>query len=421
MKNPMINKLRVKFVLVSTISVLAVLVVMFSVLAFTNFRTMDDKMNQLVSAIENNGGNLYLRDGFNGTNQDGSLSAESYFDTRYFIVYFDDKNLVTYSNLNNIFSISAEEAKDYTTRILTSNKFEGYIDNYKYRVTNLNYLNAIIFVDASREIEMVKSSMFGSIVIFAVVIILTLIFSYLFSGRAISPIVDAYEKQKRFITDASHEIKTPLTVISANMDILEMQYGENKWVKNTSSQVTRLTSLVNNLTTLAGMQEQEKINREEFSLSEISTLAAQSFQAVADSANKDFHYSIQDDINFYGDEAAISQLLYIALDNSIKYSQDFGRIDFTLNRAHGKILIQVSNTASGIEKGDHSEFFDRFYKQDSSREIHSNSFGIGLSLASKIVQSHNGNIKAFSTCDDNFTLNIEFNLKPSKVARHTAG
>ena len=416
----MINKLRFKFVLVSTVSVLAVLVVMFSVLAFTNFHTMDNKMNQLINAIERNDGSLYFEDGFNGANQDGSLSAESYFDTRYFIVYYDNKNLVTYSNLKNIFSISTEEAAAYTSQILATKKYDGYIDNYKYHVSHFNNLNAIIFVDASREIEMVKSSIFGSVVIFTVVIGLTLIFSYLFSGRAIKPIVDAYEKQKRFITDASHEIKTPLTVISANMDILEMQYGENKWVKNTSSQVTRLTSLVNNLTALAGMQEQEEINKKEFSLSEICTLAAQSFQTVADSNNKDFHYNIQDDINFVGDETAISQLLYIALDNSVKYSQESGRIDFTLYKNLGKIIIQVSNSASGMKKGDHHEFFDRFYKKDSSREIHSNSFGIGLSLASKIVQSHNGSIRAFSTSDDNFTLNVEFSAKSSKTTRLSA-
>ena len=408
----MIDKLRKKFVVVAVASVTLMIVIIMSVLGIINYSSMNTRMGTLVELIESNNGELIKPDRFDKQHKPNpKLPREALFDTRYFLVYYNEFNEISYTNLGNIYSVTPKEASEYASIVLSRNDLEGYYDNYKFKVSRIAGQKVIIFVDATRELAIFMSFIYNSLAVSVLALILTGIIAYIFSPRAIMPIVTAYNKQKRFITDASHEIKTPLTIISANLDILELQQGENKWIKSSSEQVTRLTRLVNSLTALSRLEEQTVLNKSEFDISEVFKSCIRSYESVVKNDNKSIHNYIEEAVIYDGDKHLIEQLAYIVIDNAVKYCSPEGEIQVDLKKqdkriGDKKINIVVKNTADNIEVGSHEEYFDRFYKADKSRSKNENSFGIGLALAKQIVESHKGRINAYSNKVDEMIIEI---------------
>ena len=245
-----------------------------------------------------------------------------------------------------------------------------------------------------------------SLIGFAAVFVLILIFS----KRIIRPISESYEKQKRFITDAGHELKTPITIINADADVLEAELLEsNEWLDDIRKQTSRLTRLTNDLVYLSKMQEDDaKVLKSVFSISEIAADTCQSFYAVAISKNKKFAYSIQPDLLMLGDEQAITKLLTILIDNAIKYSPEGGIIRLNVKKDGKTILIHAYNATDNIEKGSANHLFDRFYRTDASRNSETGGFGLGLSVAKAVVEAHRGKISAVS--EDGNSLSVEVSI-----------
>ena len=229
--------------------------------------------------------------------------------------------------------------------------------------------------------------------------IATFIIASLFSKVALRPVEESYNKQKRFITDASHEIKTPLAVIDANTDILEMENGESEWTKSTKNQITRLTNLTNSLVSLARMDEGSlALEMEEFSLSELILEEYETYMPLAVMKNKKMEKQLEKNVKFVGNEQYIRQMIGIFLDNAIKYSTDDSVIEISLS-AKRKIIIR--NKAVGLKKDkNYDELFERFYRMDSSRNSSTGGYGIGLSLAKSIILMHKGKVSARSVGDD---------------------
>lgn len=226
------------------------------------------------------------------------------------------------------------------------------------------------------------------------------------SKRIVRPVAESYEKQKQFITDAGHELKTPMTIISADADLAEMECGENQWISDIRRQAQRLTDLTNDLIYLSRMEEEQpKLQRIDFPLSDVTEEMAQSFQALAKSQEKEFTLHIQPMISFTGDEKAIRQLLSILLDNALKYSPAGGQLKLVLEKQGRSIVLLVSNTsAQPIEQDKLPHLFDRFYRTDQSRSSQTGGYGLGLSIARSIVLAHKGKIRAES--GDGRTLTI---------------
>jgi two-component system, OmpR family, sensor histidine kinase CiaH len=403
----MIKKLRMKFITVSMLSITIVLFLILGTVNYTNYRDLNrraDKMLELI--IKNNGRIPRPRSNDKSDAINTEFSREALFETRYFVVYFDENSKVLMSDTGNVFSVSASNAQDYALEVSDKIAKSGFIDNYKYQKCNIKGNQAIVFVDSTRDIELFQGFLLNSAYIALISLVLVFIVSYLLSPLAIKPIITAYNKQKKFITNASHEIKTPLAVISANVDIIEMSTGESKWITSTKNQIHRLADLVNQLVSLSRLDENQTMDKFKLSLSDLAVMAAESFESIALESEKEFETQIQEGVTYSGNEKNLSQLLYILLDNAFKYSNDHGKIRLSIFQKHEKMIIEVYNTTKPIAKGNHNEFFDRFYREDESHNSHITGFGIGLSLAQSIVLAHKGKITAKSIDGNSVTIEV---------------
>lgn len=231
-----------------------------------------------------------------------------------------------------------------------------------------------------------------------------------FCGKILKPVTESYEKQKRFITDAGHEIKTPLAIIKADADVLEMEYGENEWLDGIQAQIKRLSSLTADLVYLSKMEEADNtLPMIEFPFSDVVLETAQSFHALAQTQEKQFTFHVPPMLSYNGNEKAIRQLVNILLDNALKYSPEQGYVYLDVQKQHRQIQLTVFNTTEQpIKKENLEHLFDRFYRADASRNSQTGGYGIGLSVAQAIVTAHSGKITA--STKDNLSLEISISF-----------
>ncbi len=224
------------------------------------------------------------------------------------------------------------------------------------------------------------------------------------SNKIVAPFAESYAKQKRFITDAGHELKTPLAVITADTEVLEMDIGENEWLTDIRHQTSHLTELTNDLVVLSRMEERDaSAQLERFSLSALAEEVLESFRMMASAQNKSLECSIEPDLHMSGDEKAIRRLISILLDNAMKYSEENGTIRLTLRRQRHQLRLSVYNTMPVIKRENLSHLFDRFYRADESHNSQTGGYGLGLSIAASTVNTHRGKITA-STEDEKSLL-----------------
>ena len=354
------------------------------------------------------------------------ISPESQFDTRYFTVTINSKGEVENIDTSKIASVSSENAAEYAKKLWKSGKKgdgkSGFADNCKYLTVDEDGSTMYIFLSCQRELSTIKTYILASVGISVFGLLVVFVMIYFFSGKILKPVSESYEKQKRFITDASHEIKTPLTIIDANTEVIEMMEGENEWTSSTRKQIARLTSLTEKLVFLSRMDEEAtKLEMLEFSLSDAILDTAEPFKAVARTKGKKLTIDVTDKILYTGDEKTIRQLISILLDNAIKYSgcssvscekatqtqnncvtsagDPAPEIELTMRPSGKNRIITVWNTVddtANIKKGRQDMLFERFYRTDASRNSKTGGFGIGLSAAYAIVKAHKGKITAES-------------------------
>ena len=368
------------------------------------------------------------------------ISPESQFDTRYFTVTINSKGEVENIDTSKIASVSSENAAEYAKKLWKSGKKgdgkSGFADNCKYLTVDEDGSTMYIFLSCQRELSTIKTYILASVGISVFGLLVVFVMIYFFSGKILKPVSESYEKQKRFITDASHEIKTPLTIIDANTEVIEMMEGENEWTSSTRKQIARLTSLTEKLVFLSRMDEEAtKLEMLEFSLSDAILDTAEPFKAVAGTKGKKLTIDVIDGILYTGDEKTIRQLVSILLDNAIKYSgcssvscengninkKNLNKtnlnetiqtqnncvtagdmapeIELTMRPSGKNRIITVWNTVddtANIKKGRQDMLFERFYRTDASRNSKTGGFGIGLSAAYAIVKAHKGKITAES-------------------------
>ncbi|MGN0493930.1 MAG: sensor histidine kinase, partial [Acutalibacteraceae bacterium] len=252
----------------------------------------------------------------------------------------------------------------------------------------------VTFGDGSMNISMTFTTVLTVCAVVFVSFSVVFILIVFFSRHAVKPIAESYEKQKQFITDANHELKTPLTLILANLDIIEAETGENEWLNDIRCESERMSALVNQLVTLTRMDEGDKnLQAESFDISALLNGVCADFSAIAAQKNKRLYVSVRENIFYKGDAPALRRLFTILLDNAVKYCDKNGDISVSL-KSGKHITVCVENSFSDVESTELDRLFDRFYRADKSR-TYDGGFGIGLSIAKAIVQNHRGKICAY--------------------------
>lgn len=389
------SKLRKKFIYFS-VGIIAI--VLLSIMAFvnvTNFYNLKRSSDELLKTlVENNGVMPSFK--LNDNSKEEKTVYLKNFSNRFFTVKTDNKKNVITVNTDDVFFTSASEAVEYAKDVLSSGKSRGYYGGFKYVVENTENGKLIAFVDVVKDFDVFYSNLGNSVVISFFVLGFVTFFSFVLSKKAVAPMVQAYEKQNAFITDASHELKTPLAIINTSADVLEMESGESKWTGNIHKQVNRLNGLIGNLISLTKLEESDDLDRLEFSLSDTLDDCVMDVKDYALSLDKNIVTDIEKDISFKGDEKLIRQVIGILLDNAIKYAREKSDINVKLTKQNKKIVFTVENEADNLEIKNYNILFERFYRADSSRNSKTGGYGIGLSIAQSIVLKHKGKISVDS-------------------------
>lgn len=412
----MLKKLRRRFVLSAVAAVSAVLLILICGINVWNYIVTTNRMDATIYTFVSHEGappapketepdRPQDNSGHNsGDRFFGSPSPEMKYMMRYFSVTFTDGE-ITSTSTDFVKSITQEQAQEYARQVYDSGKERGFCGEYRYMATNDGSETTVVFLNVSPELSymttlLLVSSAVGVICLAAVTVLVAV-----FSKRAIAPYVRNIEQQKRFITAAGHELKTPITAISASADVLDMEIPGNEWVENIQKQAVRLSGLTAELVELSRLSEEQPFpERAEFSLSDAAWEIAEAFSFSAKAAEKRFSQEIEDDVTVFGDMSAFQKLTSILLDNALKYSDENGEIRLTVKRRGRRAEITVFNTCSHVDRNEIPHFFERFYRSDKSRSSPGN--GLGLAAAREIAEAHGGRITAKTSNERDITFRV---------------
>lgn len=338
------------------------------------------------------------------------LSPETPYESRFFSVLFDEEHQMLQTDVGQIAEVDEEDAIAYAQRVVKLGRSSGFLGNYRYLVSQEELGTRVIFLNCGRSLSSFYATLLTSLILALLGLAAVLVLLLFLSSRIVRPVAESYEKQKRFITDAGHELKTPMTIISADAELAELECGENQWITDIQNQVQRLTGLTNGLIYLSRMEEEQpKLQYIEFPISDIVEEMAQSFLAPAKSQEKELSLHIQPMLSYQGDEKAIRQLVSILMDNALKYSPAGGRLEVRLKKQGKTMLLTVSNTSvQPLESDKVAQLFDRFYRTDQSRNSQTGGYGLGLSIAKSIVEAHKGKIRAEMTDSEMLSVVASF-------------
>ena len=308
-------------------------------------------------------------------------------------------------NNNNAISKLAnitDEIRNYALEVSKRNSDEGYIGNYIYKVRKIGINGKeVTLIESENTIKELKTTIIIAIVVGVLGLITIYIIAKKISKTIVKPVADSFEKQKQFVSDASHELKTPLAVIEANADVLQDKVGENKWITYIQNEVQSMNKLVNDLLVLARMENTNTTNNKKFNLSKEVQMSVSVFESIIYEKKIKLETNINDGIEFNGEKEDIKHIISILLDNAIKHTKENGKIIVNTIKEKNDIKIEVKNQGEPIPEEERKKIFERFYRVDKSRNRNEKRYGLGLSIAKGLVEKYNGTIKARSS--DGFT------------------
>ncbi|HHJ8059921.1 TPA: sensor histidine kinase, partial [Streptococcus pyogenes] len=395
----MFNRIRIRFIMIASIAIFIILSSIVGIINTARCYQSQQEINRILHLISSNKGKL--PDTTESSKRLGTkLSEDSLSQFRYYSVIFNANGHLLSSNTANISALDREEAQYFARLFAKSGEEKGSYRHqdsvYSYLITQLpNEEKLVVILDTTfyfRSVgDLLAVSMmlaFGGFIFFVVLV-------SLFSGMVIKPFVQNYEKQRRFITNAGHELKTPLAIISANNELVELMTGESEWTKSTSDQVKRLTGLINQMITLARLEEQPDVVLHMVDFSAIAQDAAEDFKSLVLKDGKRFDLTIQPNIMIKAEEKSLFELVTILVDNANKYCDPKGLVKVsltTIGRRRKRAKLEVSNTYLEGKSIDYSRFFERFYREDESHNSKEKGYGIGLSMAESMVKLFKGTI-----------------------------
>lgn len=392
----MLKKLRWRFILAAMAAFVTVVATLLCLVNLWNY--------QLVTRQQDNTLERLAKIDYGSTPGSGRppfdrmerFSPEVPYMLRFFSVHFAPDGSIRQTQQQYIASISRSQAEEYAKAVLSGGRQSGYYQGYRFLVQAGEEDTAVVFLNSERELQSMQSLLLLTLVIALSCIVVVFVLVMLFSRRAILPYVRNLEAQKQFITNASHELKTPLTAIATSADVLAMECPEDEWVQSIQTQAAKLSKLITNLVTLSRLNEENPFPvRAEFPLSEALWETAEPFASLVRAQGKEYSQEIQDGLTLWGDRMAIQQMVSILLDNAMKYTPQGGSIRLKAGRSGKRATIAVSNTCSQDGALDVTRLFDRFYRGDASHSGTVGGTGIGLSIAKATAEAHGGSIQAW--------------------------
>ncbi|BEU86748.1 HAMP domain-containing sensor histidine kinase [Selenomonas sp. TAMA-11512] len=399
----MLKKLHAKVFLAGTAALILAVAVVLGVLNLIVYNDMLEQIYREAGYIAYYGGKLPEE------NEEEEASAhaqgidyppEYHERMRFFLAYTDASGRLTNMNLSRIASITPEAAAEMSERILASGETRGrgaYAKNRGYYAYRLSPLadggQLLVVMDCTREWQIMREFMYFSLIVGAVAIALYILLFAFFSKRIMAPFQRNMKSQRQFITNAGHELRTPIAIISANSEVLEMMNGKNEWTTTILRQTKRLSDLVDGLLSIAKIEERS----DEFRIvdvdgSKLVNDAAASFREIAKEGAKSLTAAVEEGLIVKADERLFYTLVNILVDNAIKYCDDGGMVHVVFERKAKSVQLLVSNDYKDGAGVDYTRFFDRFYREDASHSSEKKGFGIGLSMASEIVGYCGGSI-----------------------------
>ena len=414
----MIKQLQKRFILAAMISLTLVLAVIIGSGSMMNYYAILSQADETLATLAANNGT------FSKDSMEEYLAAKKAFlcgegepppeVSYYFTALMSRDGQLLSVNIKNIMKVDNETAARYADSVWNTSRVKGFLDGYRYLRSDVQDQDGelLIFLDCEQKLLSFQNFLLTSLITSLAGLTAVWILLMLLAKGIVRPISESYEKQKQFITDAGHELKTPLTIISADTDVLEMQQGSNEWLSDIRIQTERLSKLTYDLIFLAKMEEGHKATRvQAFSISDMAEKSVQAFQTLAKVQQKEFSSQIQPGLVLRGDPSQIERLFSVLLDNGLKYSQPGGRISVNLQLRRHSIHLEVFNTTDYIEKEQIPRLFDRFYRIDQSRSSETGGHGIGLSIAKAIVLAHSGEIAAISQDGCSLTVTVSLPMQ----------
>ena len=398
----MFEKLKRKFMIVIMTVITTSFILIFGSIYIITYRANENEMN------------MNLHAALNGPKRP---SHEAPFMAGMIKVEVDSKNSIV--NIYSLLEFEKEEIKDSILSIINSEELVGRINinnnSYGY-LKEVNQLGMkIVLLDRQPQINVLNNLL--KIFLMVGVISLSLIYlvSLYLTNKIIKPIKESYNKQKQFIGDASHELKTPLAIIKTNLSVISENKNENirsqmKWLNYINDQSDRMSKLIDEMLTLAKVDDMKEIVEiERFDLSDLLNNILLTCEAYIFENNINLHSDIKEEIFIKGDKENLKKTIIIILDNAIKYTNKNGSIFVNLKEEKNKVKLEIKNTGEGIKKEHLEKIFERFYRIDESRVRESGGYGLGLSIAKSIVDYHKGRIYAESNLGKDTTFIIELN------------
>jgi len=439
----MIKRLKRRFIVLAMVSLTILLTVIVAGMNIINYEKVVSDADARIEVLEENTDRLFGGPGaggpfmgldnwgewddsddffFGGKDRGGpSMSRDEAEESRFFMVKVSSDGTVQYVNTDRIYSIDDSEAEEYAQKALDSGRDEGFIGDFRYNISDSGTDSMITFLDCGRVLGSFRSFLRASIMMSLIGLLVVFAVICYFAGRIVRPVAESYEKQKRFITDAGHEIKTPLAIIKANIDLMDMELDSKKVDReelrenlgDINDQIDRLTGLTNDLVYLSRMEEAESsLVLTEVPLSDIVSETVSSFRPLAGEQDKAIWDDIEPMVSVQGSHKELEKLLSILLENAIKYSPPaISReaaaplIKVTLKKEGKNAVLEVANPVKDeITNESLSHVFERFYRADASRNSATGGHGIGLSMANAIVSAHKGKISARTTDGHDFII-----------------
>ena len=328
-----------------------------------------------------------------------------FIDSSIYVVKLDEENNIIEIVNHTLDEINENRIRELVQKIINekekiSIKISNLIfDDYSYSF--LERTNSLIIMDNSNTRDTLMKSLRTTLILFVILELIVIYISKKLTGWIIKPVIETFNKQKQFIADASHELKTPLAVIMASAEVLENDASESQCLENIKYESERMNNLITDLLELA--KSENKVQTQ-FTLENISKAVEKSvltFESLIFEKDIELEYDIGENINLLCNENEIKQLVSILIDNGVKHSLPKGKIIINLQREKGNIVLEVTNKGKEIPKGEREKIFERFYRVDESRNRNDNRYGLGLAIAKNIVTNHGGTIQV--NCDNGYT------------------